>query len=392
MDKKNINDLFDDELETKPIDQPKINKISPAFQNNTRVFHIDNLISFDKNKEIFEIKDIESKAKSILEVGLLQMPRVKPIENSNRAYILAGHKRIEACRLLVQQGHKEFEHIRCEIDERDLLTAELAMIDTNLEASKLSSFELMQAIGRRAELIEEKRKNSEVSGRTVDLIAENSYLQRTQIGYYLKCYKKLVKSSKDALRENLITFKNAIELADASEDIQNKAILYMKSKNTDFKTALNHANQKINSIEELKDFQKKLIVQAFKFQYKGTISYRTTVNDLKKWLRADMYPSSNFITSDLPGISAISPKGWRITPISGENYIDWKIILEVLKEQLKDEIEKERIFYQHVQDNMMHRLQTKVQIKPDRIEIQYSDQEDFNRILEELNLLDQSLT
>lgn len=166
----------------------------------------------------------------------------------------------------------------------------------------------------------------------------------------------------------------------------------MKSKNTDFKTALNHANQKINSIEELKDFQKKLIVQAFKFQYKGTISYRTTVNDLKKWLRADMYPSSNFITSDLPGISAISPKGWRITPISGENYIDWKIILEVLKEQLKDEIEKERIFYQHVQDNMMHRLQTKVQIKPDRIEIQYSDQEDFNRILEELNLLDQSLT
>ena len=392
MDKKNINNLFDDELENKPIEQPRIKPINPAFQNNTRVFNINDLISFDKNKDIFEIKDIESKAKSILEVGLLQMPRVKPIENSNKAYILAGHKRVEACRMLVKQGHKEFEHIRCEIDERDLLTAELAMIDTNLEASKLSSFELMQAIGRRAELIEEKRKNSVVSGRTVDIIADNSYLQRTQVGYYLKCYKKLVKSSKDALRENLITFKNAIELADASEEIQNKTILYMRSKNADFKTSFNHASQKINSIDELKDFQKKLIAQAFRFRYKGSISYRTTVNDLKKWLRADVHYTSNSITSDLPGISAVSPKGWRIAPISGENYIDWKIILEVIKEQLKDEIEKEKLFYQHVQDNMMHKLQTKVQIKPDKIEIQYSDQEDFNRILEELNLLDQSLT
>lgn len=360
-------------------------------ENRTSIFHIDHLLSFDKNKEIFDLKDIESKAKSILEVGLLQMPLVKPIDGTDTAYIIAGHKRVEACRLLVKQGYKQFENISCVLDERDFLTVELAMIDTNLEASKLSSYELMQAIGRKAELIKERRKNNKISGKTVDIIADNSYLQRTQVGYYLRCYKRLIKEAKIALHDNLITFKNAVELADVPEDIQSKTIYYMQTEKADFKTAFSRANKIIASSKDLKDSDKKLIAKTFKYRHDEPISYQTTVKDLKLWLNADSHYTSNFITKDITGISAVSQKGWRIEPISGKKYIGWSIILDVLKEQLNDEIGKERNFYHDVQERMVHRLQTKVLIKPDKIEITYTNRDDFNRILEELDLLDSSL-
>lgn len=391
MEKSKIKAMFEENPEEQTLtSSSSFQKNHPAFQNNTRVYNVDDLIPSDKNKGIFDLKDIDSKAASILENGLLQMPRVKPIENSKQATILAGHKRIAACKKLVSEGHEEFQFIRCEIDNRDELRAERVIIDTNLETSKLSTFELMQAVGRKAELIQQERSEKGLEGRTVDIIAENSYLERTQVGYYLKCYKKLGEVAKTALRENRITLKEAIQLADEDEPTQVKVIVDMKSNYSDFATAYNHVLKKINHISDLTSKQKQLIVKAFKYRHPEPITFSTSVADLKEWLGAFRHSGSNYIDLEIMGSNEASPAGWRFNQIS-DCYIKWTIILDVLKEELKDEIEKDEKFYHEIEESMIHHLQTSVSVKPDKIEISYKGKDDFNRILECLNLLEKSL-
>lgn len=149
-----------------------------------KTYHYLDLLPNPKQEQIFDIKDVESKAESIEQVGLLQAPLVQAIAGSNQAVIIAGHKRVKAIAYLVEEkGRKDLEYIRCqEFKNKDDAASEIALIDTNLEASELSNYEKMMAIGRKEELL----KASGSKGTLRSVIAEKSHLNETQIGYLSK--------------------------------------------------------------------------------------------------------------------------------------------------------------------------------------------------------------
>ena len=104
----------------------------------TRLIDINMIVSNVKNRQVSE-SYVESLTVSILENGLLQPPIV--FKNSNNLYILlSGHHRIAACKLLLEQGHSEFQYIKCFINTGDEIEQELILIDSNLEIKHLTAW------------------------------------------------------------------------------------------------------------------------------------------------------------------------------------------------------------------------------------------------------------
>lgn len=102
--------------------------------------------NFFRQSEPEEIKEL---AASIKENGLIHPLVVRPVEGGYE--IISGHRRKEALEYL---GVKEVE---AKVVEADDTTAELMLIDANLETRTLSPMEIARAIRRKKELMGERR-------------------------------------------------------------------------------------------------------------------------------------------------------------------------------------------------------------------------------------------
>ena len=125
--------------------------------------NINNLI--DNENNVYPISDIEELANSILQFGLMQPILVKLIDDSKNKLIIAGHRRVQAHKYLVEQGYSEFleiEYNSIKSDEDDLIT-ELKLHETNLQVRPLkdmSEEEKQALITRYLNLIERCRKEN----------------------------------------------------------------------------------------------------------------------------------------------------------------------------------------------------------------------------------------
>lgn len=214
-----VENMFHDieDFEEEAFIQEKANELSN--RDDTMILDIYDLIPHERNRAL-SAENVSDLAKNIRLNGLLQYPIVKP-DGNGKFIILAGHNRIAACKLNVEEFKEEkFKKIRCIVKNSDPIDSELILIDTNVKSNPLTPYDMMIALGRKEELLKIKKQNGELKGNLKNIISEESTLARSQVQTYLSIYKKATHNVKTALKDGSINLSQALKLCKLSNELQ----------------------------------------------------------------------------------------------------------------------------------------------------------------------------
>lgn len=125
-------------------------------------------------ENFYSMDGLEQLKENILLCGLLQPLRVKLSTKPGRYTVIAGHRRREAIRRLVDDGHKEFRMVPCIRDSGGSETLqELKLIYANSDNRDLTAAELSkQALRIEILLYQLQEEGFEFPGRMRDHVAE----------------------------------------------------------------------------------------------------------------------------------------------------------------------------------------------------------------------------
>lgn len=228
----------------------------------------------ESEENFYDTSDIKDLKNSIELNGIIN-PVTVAKKNSNSKYkILAGHKRTKACRLLVEEGKKEFEDIPVIIldldieNEDDYLKAQLILIQTNSTARVLSDFEKMQQAKKTKEILL-KMKEKGLKGSTRDLVSEILNISSTQIARYEMIDKNLDEDLKSEFKDGNIGVSVAYELSKKDKEDQKAIYGDYKSGETELtiknvkaavkENTMSESNAEFSSYEDAKEEDKRKI-------------------------------------------------------------------------------------------------------------------------------------
>jgi len=176
---------------------------------------IDDLVPSEDN--FYSLTNIESLKENIEEFGLQQNLTV--MRRPDKKYeIISGHRRHEACRLLVKEGKKKFSWLPCRIIPTMSDTVKnILLITMNSETRKKTSAEITEEIERLKILYTDyKKENPEFKGRIRENIAENMGMSVANVGRHEKISKNLIPEAKEAYKAGDMNFTAAEEMAKMS--------------------------------------------------------------------------------------------------------------------------------------------------------------------------------
>ena len=140
----------------------------------------------------FEQKNLQELADSIVKVGLIQPPTVRPIKGTKRYELIAGERRLRACQIA---GLSEIPvYIK---EHSDRLSAQAALIE-NIQRKDLNPLEIAQALQN---LIESQSLSQQK-------LAEHIGKQRSTVANYLRLL-SLPPSILKSLQEETISMGHA---------------------------------------------------------------------------------------------------------------------------------------------------------------------------------------
>lgn len=176
---------------------------------------IDDLIPSEDN--FYSLSDIDSLKENIKEFGLQQNLAV--MRRPDKKYeIIAGHRRREACRLLVQEGNKKFKWLPCRIMPAMSETVKnILLITMNSETRKKTPAEITEEIERLKILYTDyKKENPNFKGRIRENIAKDMGMSVANVGRHEEISKNLIPEIKDAYKKNEVNFTAAVGLSKLS--------------------------------------------------------------------------------------------------------------------------------------------------------------------------------
>ena len=177
---------------------------------------IDNIVSNRyQPRRVFADVDIEELASSIREVGLLHLPLVRPISGTNMYEIIAGERRVRACKSL---GHEAIS-VLVQAGSDHNHAAKAALIE-NMQRVDLNPIEVAKAI--RALLVE--------FGYTQEELAEKIGKKRSTVTNFLRLL-QLPEQMQEALSGNCITMAHAKVLLSCPEKRRQELFELMQQKN-----------------------------------------------------------------------------------------------------------------------------------------------------------------
>ncbi|MCM0760489.1 ParB N-terminal domain-containing protein [Sporomusa sphaeroides DSM 2875] len=174
--------------------------------------NIDDLIPSEDN--FYSLSDIDGLKENIEEFGIQQNLTV--MKRPDKKYeIIAGHRRREACRLLVQEGKKKFRWLPCRILPPVSETVKnILLITMNSETRKKTSAEITEEIERLKILYANYRKeNPQFKGRVREIIAKDMGMSVATVGRHEEINKNLIPEIKDAYKADEVNFTTAVELS-----------------------------------------------------------------------------------------------------------------------------------------------------------------------------------
>ena len=213
-----------------------------ALNKNTQAAAVDNTpkarfrvkdISINKiysnAKNFYSMPDIEQLAQDIYAVGLLENLTVVYAPSESGDYrLIAGERRWRALKLLVEQGHKEFEFVSCQVKTPAEENEEIVqLIIANTYRNKTAK-DILEEEQRLKETLQRMKKDGLTlqgykldSGRLRDIIADMLKMPITKIAQIESINKRLIPKFTEELKEGRLTFSAAYELSGMTEEEQN---------------------------------------------------------------------------------------------------------------------------------------------------------------------------
>ena len=135
---------------------------------------------------LYSMEGIDELADSILLAGrVLQNIVVKAADQDGQYMIISGHRRIAACKKLVEGGHAEFGTVPALIEnEADENLRELMLIYTNATARILTDAEKMRQAQRATEILKNLKAEGKFEGRIRDAVARMLDTTGAQLARY----------------------------------------------------------------------------------------------------------------------------------------------------------------------------------------------------------------
>ncbi|MBR3458106.1 MAG: ParB N-terminal domain-containing protein [Selenomonadaceae bacterium] len=135
---------------------------------------------------LYSMEGIDELADSILLAGrVLQNIVVKAADSQGQYMIISGHRRIAACKKLVEGGHAEFGTVPALIEnEADENLRELMLIYTNATARILTDAEKMRQAQRATEILKNLKAEGKFEGRIRDAVARMLDTTGAQLARY----------------------------------------------------------------------------------------------------------------------------------------------------------------------------------------------------------------
>lgn len=213
-----------------------------ALNKNTQAAAVDNTpkarfrvkdISINKiysnAKNFYSMPDIEQLAQDIYAVGLLENLTVVYAPSESGDYrLIAGERRWRALKLLVEQGHKEFEFVSCQVKTPAEENEEIVqLIIANTYRNKTVK-DILEEEQKLKETLQRMKKDGLTlqgykldSGRLRDIIADMLKMPITKIAQIESINKRLIPKFTEELKEGRLTFSAAYELSGMTEEEQN---------------------------------------------------------------------------------------------------------------------------------------------------------------------------
>ena len=195
------------------------NSILAAFGNQDRFIvtdiDIDDLIPSEDN--FYSLSNIDSLKDNIEEFGIQQNLTVMRC-NDKKYEIIAGHRRHEGCRRLVQEGKKKFRWLPCRILPAMSETIKnILLITMNSETRKKTPAEITEEIQRLKFLYADYRKeNPQFKGRIRETIAKDMGMSVANVGRHENISNNLIPEIKEKYKTDNVNFTVAVELSKLS--------------------------------------------------------------------------------------------------------------------------------------------------------------------------------
>lgn len=181
---------------------------------------IEKIIPSEKNK--YGIRDIEELAATIETVGLLHNLVVKEGAEPDTYELVSGERRLEALKLLVQQGKAEYAFAPCKIETTDnQAISELQLLFANATARNLTDYEKTYQAKRIKELLLQLRESGyKFKGRMREIVAGLLKVSPAQMGRMESISKNLSYDFKEKFKDGEINATAAYELSRLPEQQQ----------------------------------------------------------------------------------------------------------------------------------------------------------------------------
>ena len=134
----------------------------------------------------YVVDGVDALADAILLAGrVLQCVVVEPKGADGRYVIISGHRRVLACRKLVEEGHAEFAEVPALVEyEKDACLRELMLIYSNSSARVLTDAEKMYQAERATQLLKELKAAGRMQGRVRDAVGRMLGVTSGQLARY----------------------------------------------------------------------------------------------------------------------------------------------------------------------------------------------------------------
>lgn len=184
---------------------------------------IDKLQANEKNFYKVSKKDLDDLKSSIEISGILDPPSVCKADG-DKYRIISGHRRCEAVRQLVKEGHTELRMVPCFIrSPQSAEMEELELIWANATSRVLSSPELAQQAARVEELLYQlKEQGVEFPGRMRDHVAQACKISRTKLANLHAIQTNLRAPLLDMWRKGTLNDAQALELSRLDGGLQDR--------------------------------------------------------------------------------------------------------------------------------------------------------------------------
>ena len=172
---------------------------------------------------LYSMEGIDELADSILLAGrVLQNIVVKAADQDGQYMIISGHRRIAACKKLVEGGHAEFGTVPALIEnEADENLRELMLIYTNATARILTDAEKMRQAQRATEILKNLKAEGKFEGRIRDAVARMLDTTGAQLARYAAIANNLTNPElKEAFEGGRLGVSAAYEASGLSEEGQ----------------------------------------------------------------------------------------------------------------------------------------------------------------------------